>query len=157
MIRSDLPIARGGGAKAASPHEPQLGPAHDHEKTGLGAPVMEPSPATKGEIERSRRAQLRFWLIVAALSAAFVPYAWTQPMPGGDRLLLSAAMGSAAALLALFGYLQFCRVDLLTLYENGIAPPMKPRWSLSPSMDFHAPFTDFSRVEVEDNDIDRKE
>lgn len=157
VIRSDLPIARGGGAKAASPHEPQVGPAHDHDKTGLGAPVMEPSPATKAEIERSRRAQLRFWLIVAGLSALFVPYVWTQPMPSGDRLALTAVMASAAASVGLFGYVQYCRVNLLTLYENGIAPPMKPRLSLSASMDFHAPFTQFARVEVEDNDIDRKE
>ena len=156
MIRSDLPIARGGAARA-SPAEPQVGPAHDHDKTGLGAPVMEPSPATRKEIERRRAGMLRFWLLVAALSAAFVPFLWTQSMPDGDRLVLSAAMAGFAAVLAFFGWVQYCRVNLLTLYEKGIAPPVKPGFSLDPSMDFHAPFTGFSRIEVEDNDIDRKE
>ncbi len=156
MIRSDLPIARGGANKPA-PAGPQVGPAHDHDKTGLGAPVMEPSPATRKEIGRRRAGMLRFWLLVAAVSAAFVPVLWTQSMPDGDRLVLAAAMGGFAAVIAFFGWVQFCRVNLLTLYEQGIAPPVKPGFSLDPSMDFHAPFTSFSRIEVEDNDIDRKE
>lgn len=156
MIRSDLPLARGPAAKRA-PQGPQVGPAHDHDQTGLGAPVMEPSPATRKEIERRRSGMLRFWLLVAAVSGAFVPFLWTQSMPGGDRLTLAAAMGGLAVLIALFGWVQYCRVNLLTLYEKGIAPPIKPGFSLDRSMDFRAPFTSFSRIEVEDNDIDRKE
>jgi hypothetical protein len=157
VIRSDLPIAKGAAARAPSPHEPQVGPAHDHDQTGLGAPVMEPSKATRDSIEARRRTQLRFWLLLALLSAAFVPYVFLQTMPGDDRVVLAAAMSSAALLCALFGYLQYCRVNLLTLYEKGIAPPMKPHLTFDRSMEFHVPFTEFTRVEVEDNDIDRKE
>lgn len=155
MIRSDLPLAKGG--RAASRREPQVGPAHDHDQTGLGAPVMEPSQATRKEIARRRASMLRFWLLVALLSVGFVPYVWTQPMPDGDRLLLSAVMGAFAAAVGLYGYVQYCRVNLLTLYEKGIAPPWKPGLKFDASMDFRVPFTDFSRVEIEDNDIDRKE
>lgn len=138
-------------------HEPQTGPAHDHDGTGLGAPVLEPSGATKAEIQRRRASVLRFWLIVAALSAVFIPYVWSQAALDNERLPLTALMASCAAALAVYGYLQYCKVNLLTLYEKGIAPPFKPGFSFKRSMDLRVPFTEFSKVEVEDNDIDRKE
>ncbi len=157
MFRSDLPIAKGGAPREAHGREPQTGPAHDHDQTGLGAPVLEPSAATRNEIERRRTGILRFWVGAGAASAAFIPFLWTQSMPGADRLVLTAIMGACAAALAAFGYFQYCRVNLLTLYEKGIAPPVKPGWSMHRAMDFRVPFSDFERVEVEDNDIERKE
>jgi hypothetical protein len=149
-------MARGGAAKGHG-REPQTGPAHDHDNTGLGAPVMEPSAATKAEIQRRRASMLRFWALVSLISAAFVPYVWIQAMPLGDKLVLSVAMGGVAAALGLFGYTQYCRVNLMVLYEKGIAPPVKPHMSFDRAMDYRVAFADFARVEVEDNDIDRKE
>jgi hypothetical protein len=146
-----------GGAPTGHGREPQTGPAHDHDNTGLGAPVMEPSAATKAEIQRRRASMFRFWALVSLVSAAFVPYVWVQAMPQGDKIVLSSAMGGVAAVLALFGYTQYCRVNLMVLYEKGIAPPVKPRLSFDRAMDFHVAFAEFARVEVEDNDIDRKE
>jgi hypothetical protein len=150
-------MARGGARGGGHSHGAQTGPAHDHDDTGLGAPVLEPSAATKREIERRRSSILRFWGFVAAASAAFIPYVWWQEALEPSRLPLTALMGATAAALALFGYLQYCKVNLLTLYEKGIAPPAKPGFSLDRRMDVRFPFTDFARVEVEDNDIDRKE
>src|SRR5213593_4090611 len=92
MFRSDLPIARGGAPRSETPHEPQLGPAHDHDKTGLGAPVMEPSAATRKEIEGRRATVVRFWIVFGAVSAAFVPALWLGDLPNADRSALSAVM-----------------------------------------------------------------
>jgi hypothetical protein len=118
---------------------------------------MEPSPATKSEIERRRKSVLRFWVGLGAVSALFVPFVWAVPMADSDRLVLTVLMGAFAGVVVVRGYLQYCRVNLLTLYEKGIAPPVKPHLTWSPAMDFHVSFADFARVEVEDNDLDRKE
>lgn len=158
MIRSDLPLARGPGRGGrAGGGEPQLGPAHDHDGTGLGAPVMEPSPGTVAEIRGRRVALLRFWALLAAVSGAFVPLVWALEITPASRLALTAIFGGGAFLLALRGYLQYCRVNLMALYEKGIAPPVKPHATVSRAMDFKVPYTDFARVEVEQNDLERKE
>jgi hypothetical protein len=157
MMRSDLPMSRGPPRPSNDHGGAQLGPAHDHDNTGLGAPVMEPSPGTVAEIRARRTALLRFWVLVAAMSAAFVPAAWVWDLPAADRLLLTAIFGGAAALVALRGYLQYCRINLMALYENGIAPPLKPHPTLSRAMDLRVPYSDFSKVVVEHNDIERKE
>ncbi len=151
-------MARGGAAaREGHEHEPQTGDAHDHDATGLGAPVLEPSAATKKEIERRRKSLLRFWLLVAAASAAFIPYVWWDAGLVAERFVLTALMGAVAVILGIFGVSQYCKVNLLTLYEKGIAPPFKPGFTFHRAMDLRIPFTDFERVEVEDNDIDRKE
>lgn len=118
---------------------------------------MEPSAATKAEIKRRRGTVLRFWGALAVLSALFIPYVWFTPMADSERAILSAVMGSFSVIVAVRGYLQYCRVNLLTLFEKGIAPPVKPHLTFDSSMDFRVPFTAFSRIEVEENDIDRKE
>ncbi len=155
MMRSDLPMSSGPGSASSGPGQAQLGPAHDHDQTGLGAPVMEPSPGTIAEIRARRTAVLRLWVILAAASAAFVPL--SVLIGAGDVLTLSAVFLGAAAILALNGFLQYCRVNLMALYEKGIAPPWKPRVSLSTAMDYRVAYTDFSFVVVEHNDIERKE
>ena len=118
---------------------------------------MEPSAATKAEIVRRRGTVLRFWGALAVLSALFIPYVWSTPMADGERVVLSAVMGIFSTIVAVRGYLQYCRVNLLTLFEKGIAPPVKPHLTFDRSMEFRVPFTAFSRIEVEENDIDRKE
>jgi hypothetical protein len=118
---------------------------------------MEPSKGTADEIGRRRVGVLRFWLLLAAVSGVFVPLVWVLDYAPGDRLVLTALFGLGAVMLALRGYLQFCRVNLLTLFERGIAPPMKPHVTFRSAMDFQVPYTDFSRVEVEHNDLERKE
>jgi len=160
LIRSDLPIARGqpaatpGSGHGGHDHE---GEGHDHDETGLGAPVLEPSAATKDEIRRRRQGLLRFWIILGAASAAFAPLLWLQDLTAQQRVPLAALFVAVGLFIAVRGYVQFCRVNLLTIYEKGIAPPFKPRATFDSSMDFHVPFSDFARIEVEDNDIERKE
>ena len=112
---------------------------------------------TVAEIRGRRTALLRFWLLIAATSAAFVPVAWLMDLPASDRTVLTALFGAGAVLVALRGYTQYCRVNMMALYEKGIAPPLKPHATLSPAMDFRVPYGDFSRVVVEHNDIERKE
>lgn len=157
MIQSDLPMSRGPSGGAHGHGEPQLGPEHDHDDTGLGAPVMEPSPGTVAEIRARRVALLRLWVLIAAASAAFVPVVWVLEFPDGDRLVMATVFGAGASLIGLWGYLQYCRVNLMALYEGGIAPPIKPRPTLSSAMDFRVPYTEFDHVVAEQNDLERKE
>jgi hypothetical protein len=118
---------------------------------------MEPSPATTREIEERRRSLLRFWVTLGVVSALFIPVVWVGAAAAGEAVVVVLLMAAFSASLIVYGYLQFCRVNLLTIYERGLAPPFKPKLSWSRAMDFRVPFEGFTRIEVEDNDIDRKE